>query len=281
MHFRICPESLPGGPEQPRSPRSHGASVGVSACPTGAGGRWATGEPTGSPETDRGHFPPTRLRRSVSAARAAGTSWSQVPGMVASTPTGSQCERAADAGAGASTRGRSPCPSTAGSRTTWPLDRSRRCRRRGSCSPPVSCWPRASRARTTVPVGAPRRTPRRWTPSVRPARSGSTPPRSLDRLPRELLGGRHQPGGRLGLPAQPTSRAPADVARRLAFRDRVDELNVVLAEVCAQYARCTTDGRAAFAAPPVLSELSPIDYWHPSIAAQAAIARLVWETLGY
>lgn len=80
---------------------------------------------------------------------------------------------------------------------------------------------------------------------------------------------------------RPTSNAPADVARRLAVRDRVDELNAVLADVCAEYARCTTDGGAVFEAPVVAAEVSTIDYWHPNIAGQAATAQLVWSSLGY
>ena len=80
---------------------------------------------------------------------------------------------------------------------------------------------------------------------------------------------------------KPTSNAPADVARRLAVRDRVDQLNAVLSEVCATYPACTTDGGAAFRAPVVPAETSTHDYWHPNIAGQATLARLVWETLGY
>jgi hypothetical protein len=80
---------------------------------------------------------------------------------------------------------------------------------------------------------------------------------------------------------KPTSSAPADVARRLVVRDRVEELNAVLAEACATYRACTTDGGAAYNAPVVPAEVSTNDYWHPSIAGQATLARLVWETLGY
>jgi hypothetical protein len=80
---------------------------------------------------------------------------------------------------------------------------------------------------------------------------------------------------------RPTSNAPVDVARRLAVRDRVDELNVVLAEVCVEYTQCATDGGAVFEAPVVRGELSPTDYWHPSVAGQAAMAEQVWQTLGY
>ena len=80
---------------------------------------------------------------------------------------------------------------------------------------------------------------------------------------------------------RPTSTAPADIRRRAAVRARVVEYNAVLAEVCAAYSQCTTDGGAAFRAPVVLAELSTHDYWHPNIAGQAALAKLVWDTLGY
>jgi hypothetical protein len=79
----------------------------------------------------------------------------------------------------------------------------------------------------------------------------------------------------------PTSNARADVHRRAAVRTRVVEYNAVLAEVCATYPRCTTDGGAAFRAPVVPTEFSIRDYWHPNIAGQAALAKLVWDTLGY
>jgi lysophospholipase L1-like esterase len=77
----------------------------------------------------------------------------------------------------------------------------------------------------------------------------------------------------------PTSNAPADVARRAAVRARVLDFNSVLARVCAEYPRCTTDGGAAFRAPVTAAEFSTHDYWHPNIAGQATLARLVWDTL--
>jgi lysophospholipase L1-like esterase len=80
---------------------------------------------------------------------------------------------------------------------------------------------------------------------------------------------------------RPTSNAPTDVHRRAAVRARILEYNGVLTEVCARYPRCTTDGGAAFRAPIVLTEFSTHDYWHPNIAGQAALAKLVWDTLGY
>jgi len=80
---------------------------------------------------------------------------------------------------------------------------------------------------------------------------------------------------------RPTSNAAADVHRRMAVRVRVVEYNAVLAEVCSTYPSCTTDGGAAFRAPVVLTEFSTHDYWHPNVAGQAALAKLVWDTLGY
>jgi lysophospholipase L1-like esterase len=77
----------------------------------------------------------------------------------------------------------------------------------------------------------------------------------------------------------PTSSAPADVARRAAVRARVLDFNSVLAQVCAHYPRCTTDGATAFRAPVIAAEFSTHDYWHPNIAGQATLARLVWDTL--
>jgi lysophospholipase L1-like esterase len=80
---------------------------------------------------------------------------------------------------------------------------------------------------------------------------------------------------------RPTSDAPADVRRRAAVRARLLQYNAVLAEVCATYSRCTTDGGAVFRAPVVPAELSAHDFWHPNIAGQAALAKRVWGTLGY
>jgi hypothetical protein len=79
----------------------------------------------------------------------------------------------------------------------------------------------------------------------------------------------------------PTSNAPADVDRRAAVRARVLDLNSVLAQVCAEYPQCTTDAGAAFRAHVTAAEFSTHDYWHPSIAGRAALARLVWDTLGF
>jgi len=80
---------------------------------------------------------------------------------------------------------------------------------------------------------------------------------------------------------RPGSHAQKDVDRRAAVRDRVIAYNSVLAEVCAEYPQCTTDGGAVFRAPIIAAEFSTHDYWHPNIAGQATLAGLVWDTLGY
>ena len=79
----------------------------------------------------------------------------------------------------------------------------------------------------------------------------------------------------------PTSNAPADVERRAAVRARVLEFNAALAQVCAEYPQCTTDGGAAFRARVRATEFSTHDYWHPNITGQAALAKRIWDTLGY
>jgi lysophospholipase L1-like esterase len=81
--------------------------------------------------------------------------------------------------------------------------------------------------------------------------------------------------------ANPTSGAQADSDRRGAVRARVIDFNTVLAEVCAKYPQCTTDGGAIFKASIAKEHISTNDYWHPSIAGQSLTARLVWGALGY
>jgi hypothetical protein len=81
--------------------------------------------------------------------------------------------------------------------------------------------------------------------------------------------------------ANPTSNAKVDVARRAAVRARITAFNAVLARVCTAHPRCTTDAGALFRLTLRPADLSTNDYWHASIAGQSAIARAVWDTLGY
>ena len=62
----------------------------------------------------------------------------------------------------------------------------------------------------------------------------------------------------------------AVLARELAF-------NQVLAEVCGQYAICRFDDYAVFNYPFGPNQVSALDYFHPSLAGQAALASLTWQ----
>jgi len=105
--------------------------------------------------------------------------------------------------------------------------------------------------------------------------------------------------------ANPTSTEPADSIRRLLVLTQVIAYNLIEADVCAHTPRCVTDAGAAFAWEfsagdiatvattgritnvPALEFLpvfgpgipnSTADYFHPSVAGQAAIAELAWPT---
>jgi lysophospholipase L1-like esterase len=106
--------------------------------------------------------------------------------------------------------------------------------------------------------------------------------------------------------SNPTSMAPADMARRAAFLARLAAYNLIQADVCRETPRCQTDGGALFAWDfgrhdiatvtntggvdafpfnlPVLAPVGPGaiptstgDYWHPTVQGQAAIAQRVWN----
>jgi lysophospholipase L1-like esterase len=59
------------------------------------------------------------------------------------------------------------------------------------------------------------------------------------------------------------------VAREQAF-------NQILADVCAAYARCRWDGGAVNRYQFSASQVSVLDYFHPSLSGQAALARVTW-----
>jgi lysophospholipase L1-like esterase len=61
----------------------------------------------------------------------------------------------------------------------------------------------------------------------------------------------------------------AVVAREAAF-------NQVLAQVCSQYAFCRFDGGATFNYQFSRSDVSKLDYFHPSLSGQAKLASLTW-----
>jgi lysophospholipase L1-like esterase len=57
---------------------------------------------------------------------------------------------------------------------------------------------------------------------------------------------------------------------------RVRDFNTVLAAVCAQYANCLYDGSTVFNFAFKASQVSTLDYFHPSVYGQTALARVTW-----
>jgi lysophospholipase L1-like esterase len=76
--------------------------------------------------------------------------------------------------------------------------------------------------------------------------------------------------------ANPTSLAPADVERRSQVEKQFAGYNAALADVCAAYVHCRFDGGAlaGFAFEPRHVSL---DYFHASVAGEAAAAELMWN----
>ena len=60
------------------------------------------------------------------------------------------------------------------------------------------------------------------------------------------------------------------VAREQAF-------NGILAGVCAAYDRCRLDGGAVYNYPFSASQVSTLDFFHPSLSGQAALAKVTWN----
>ncbi|MFA9432218.1 SGNH/GDSL hydrolase family protein [Egicoccus sp. AB-alg2] len=82
--------------------------------------------------------------------------------------------------------------------------------------------------------------------------------------------------------ANPTSEAPADMARRDAVRARGLAYNEQLREACAQYLRCRYDDDATwlFSNDPagfVNGDISSQDHFHPSYQGQQKLAAVSWQ----
>ncbi len=88
---------------------------------------------------------------------------------------------------------------------------------------------------------------------------------------------------------QPVVQEPPRLGRRCVRRGRrpgatavaarVDEYNAAIVRVCAAAERCIDDGGAVFAYDFSADEISAIDFFHPSIAGQRAIAGIAWDSL--
>ena len=81
-------------------------------------------------------------------------------------------------------------------------------------------------------------------------------------------------------PFPPLSKKPADEARRQAVLQRVMDYNTQLAQECALHAHCKFDNNAVFNRKFSLSDLGTVDYFHPSVQGQAALAHRTW-TAGF
>jgi lysophospholipase L1-like esterase len=68
-------------------------------------------------------------------------------------------------------------------------------------------------------------------------------------------------------------RTPAD---RQLILDRNVAFNAILLEECAAVELCRFDGNAVFNYPFTASQVSKLDYFHPNLAGQAALAQVTW-----
>jgi lysophospholipase L1-like esterase len=65
-------------------------------------------------------------------------------------------------------------------------------------------------------------------------------------------------------------------AERQLVVDRERAFNQILAEVCAKYPRCRWDNEAVYRYQFTASQVSALDFFHPSLSGQAALARVTW-----
>jgi hypothetical protein len=85
----------------------------------------------------------------------------------------------------------------------------------------------------------------------------------------------------------PTSRLKADVDRRDRVRARVVEFNDALKAACATIratastTACTFDDNAVFDTSFALSDISKVDYFHPSVSGQAKLAAVTYTAFGF
>ncbi len=78
--------------------------------------------------------------------------------------------------------------------------------------------------------------------------------------------------------AEPTSESAAAKTRRANVQKRNEEFNTVLGEVCAEFIHCQYDKGAAFAIKFATSDVSTLDYFHPTTAGQNKAAENAWNS---
>jgi len=64
---------------------------------------------------------------------------------------------------------------------------------------------------------------------------------------------------------------------RQAVLAREQAFNQALADVCSQYPMCRFDNDAVFNYPFSANDVSKLDYFHPSLSGQAALASVTWQ----
>ncbi|MEP7021637.1 MAG: SGNH/GDSL hydrolase family protein [Pseudonocardiales bacterium] len=70
-------------------------------------------------------------------------------------------------------------------------------------------------------------------------------------------------------------------ADRQVVVDRENAFNATLATACQSYARCRWDNYATYNYQFSASQVSILDYFHPSLSGQAALARVTWNASWY
>lgn len=68
----------------------------------------------------------------------------------------------------------------------------------------------------------------------------------------------------------------SDDSARLRVRARVQDFNAVLEEVCAAHEGCFYDGGAVFDYRFTAEDVSPVDFFHPSVTGQKHLAEVSW-----
>jgi lysophospholipase L1-like esterase len=65
---------------------------------------------------------------------------------------------------------------------------------------------------------------------------------------------------------------------RQQVKTREEAFNQILAQECAKYSRCRWDNEAVYRYQFTASQVSALDFFHPSLSGQAALARVTWNT---
>jgi GDSL-like lipase/acylhydrolase family protein len=64
---------------------------------------------------------------------------------------------------------------------------------------------------------------------------------------------------------------------RQQVRTREEAFNQILAQECAKYSRCRWDNKAVYDFAFSASQVSTLDFFHPSLSGQAALAKVTWN----